>query len=186
MDRPAEDMTDLEAGRRARFERSRVGQALISYALLVFLVALLVQNLPESVVRRDLGTFETGLHNGGYDQDWSVFSPDPRAQNLSVRATLTYPGGATATWQVPKGSPLTSAYRDYRWQKLQERLVVNDFAALWEPTCRWLVDTKTRNGRHAVKVVLSRRTQVVVPIDQPQRPQAWTTQVFFTYRPGQR
>jgi hypothetical protein len=179
-----EDDVD-EGGARARFERSRTGQTLITYVLLVFLVGLGVQNLPKSVVRRDLKTVEDAFHDVGYDQDWSVFAPDPRAENIRVRATLTYPDGSTAVWKVPKGNVL-SAYRDYRWQKFQERLRVNDYTNLWRPTCQWLVETKTRDGRHAVKVVLTREAQPVVPIDQPGTPQpkTWTVQDYYTYRPG--
>ena len=178
---------DVGEGRRARFERSRVGQTVITYALLVALAALVVQNLPSSVVKRDLGVVERGAHRLGYEQDWSVFAPDPRAENFRVYAMLTYPGGSTERWDVPKGSPWWDAYNDYRWQKYQERLRLDDYAELRRPLARWLVATHTRGGQHPVKVVLTRRVQIVIPIDNPSpQPNRWVTQDFFTYQPERR
>ena len=182
---PDLEQPDLDEGRRARFERSRVGQTVITYLLLVALAALVVQNLPASVVRRDLGTLERGAHSLGYDQDWSVFAPNPRAENFRVDATLTYPDGSTGRWDVPKGSPWWDAYNDYRWQKYQERLRSDNYLALRKPLAQWLAATQVRNGQHPVKVVLTRRFRAVAPIDQPQtQPPGWTTQVIYTYEPG--
>jgi hypothetical protein len=171
--------------RRAAFERSRTGQTLITYFVLVFLVGVAVQNLPQSVIRRDLGTVERAFHDIGYDQDWSVFAPDPRPENLRVYATLTYADGSTAVWRVPKGDPFIGAYRDYRWQKLQERLRANGFETLWATTCRWLVQTHLRNGQQPQKVVITRETQPVVPLDQdtPQ-PKTWTHEDIKTCGPS--
>lgn len=193
MDGPAQDLdpqpdANLDHGRRARFERSRTGQTIITYALLVALAALVVQNLPASVVRRDLGSLDSGAHRLGYDQDWSVFAPDPRPENLRVYATLTYPDGSTRRWDMPKGNPWLNAYSDFRWQKYQERVRADSYSGLWQPLSQWLAANQTKSGEHPVKVVLSRRFRAVTPIGQPATvpPPAWTTQVIFTYRPAKR
>ncbi len=173
-------------GRRARFERSRLGQSLITYGLLLALVVLVLQNLPASVVRKDLSSIDSAARSIGYEQDWAVFSPDPRSENFRVYATLTYPDGSTERWDVPKGNPLIDAYDDYRWQKFQERLRTDQYTGLYQPLCRWLAATHTRGGHHPVKVVLTRRFEPVLPIGQPQpvTPPVWTSQDVFTYRPG--
>lgn len=191
MDGPTQDPdpeSGQDHGQRARFERSRTGQTIITYALLVALVALVVQNLPASVVRQDLGSLDSGTHRLGYDQDWSVFSPDPRPENFRVYAILTYPDRTTRRWDMPKGSPWLNAYSDFRWQKYQERVRADNFSGLWQPLSQWLGATQTKSGQRPVKVVLTRRFRAVTPVGQPATvpPPAWITQVIFTYQPAQR
>lgn len=181
-----------ELSDRERFERGRVGQTLITYLLLVVLAAMVVQNLPASVVRRDLQTLDNGLHDVGVDQDWTVFAPDPRPVSIRVDARLTYPDGSTERWRIPHSGALVGAYRDYRWQKWQERVDGDEFKGLWEPTARWLVASRTRNGRHPVLVVFSRHAKAVDKLEPQGAPATitpttatqpgWIDQVFYTYR----
>lgn len=181
-----------ELARREHFERSRLGQTLITYALVLLVAAMVVQNLPASVVHRDLQAVDSRLHDVGVDQDWTVFSPDPRSVSIRVDARLTYPDGSTEQWRIPHSGAIVGAYRDYRWQKWQERVDGDDYKRLWEPTARWLVASRTRDGRHPVSVVFSRHAKAVDKLEPTGPPPTvtpttsnatrWIDQVFYTYR----
>lgn len=181
--------TTEELPPRVRFERSRAGQTIITYVLLLLLAAMVVQNLPSSVVHRDLQPLDDRLNDIGFNQDWTVFSPDPRAESIRVTATLFYPDGTRTVWRVPHKGVFLGAYRDYRWQKWQERVRSDDFARLWEPTARWLVETKRRNGQRPSKVVFTRATKAVAPLypngppvtATPTPAPKWVERVFYTY-----
>ena len=60
-----------------------------------------------------------------------MFSPDPRNQSLDVRAVVRYDDGSTVIWDVPDLDPFLGAYRDYRWQKWQERVRLDTSESLW-------------------------------------------------------
>src|SRR2546421_148120 len=89
-------------------------------------------------------------------------APDAETSATEPAAgTLTYPDGTKQVWRVPHSGVVLGAYRDYRWQKLQERLRADDFNRLWEPTARWLVKTKRLHGRRPARVVFTRETKPV-------------------------
>src|SRR5690348_18331289 len=58
----------------------------------------------------------------GLEQDWALFAPTPRAYSVGVYATLTYADGRVQTWVPPHNGLLVTPYRNYRWQKYDERL----------------------------------------------------------------
>ena len=152
-----------------RFERSAVGQALLSAAMAVVVVSVVLWNLPpgrpHDGVRPVIGPIVQAV---GLEQDWALFAPDPRGFGVGVYATVTHRDGRISRWEPPLGGVLFSPYRTYRWQKYVERLRADDFAALWEPTARWVAG---QAGHDVVKVVLTRTFRdVAFPGDGKARP----------------
>jgi len=156
-----------------RIESSRAGQAVIGAFMVLVVLAVLGWNLPagrpHNRAVRALGSVTQGL---GLEQDWALFAPDPRGFGVSVHATLTYADGHTRRWDPPHNGVLLAPYRTYRWQKYVERLRADDYANLWDPTCRWLIRTY---GPGVVKVVLTRTFRDVAdPGSGLARPRAGT------------
>ena len=42
----------------------------------------------------------------GLDQNWGVFSPDPRRQSLDLVGRVRYADGGRETLRVPRGDPV--------------------------------------------------------------------------------
>ena len=156
-----------------RAEASRWGQALIAGFVVVVAGCVLLWNLPpgrpRDAVRPTVGTVVQGL---GLEQDWALFAPDPRGFGVGVHATVTHRDGRVETWAPPHNGVVLSPYRTYRWQKYVERLRADDYAALWEPTARWVA---RQAGDDVTKVVLTRTFRDVrAPGDPNPRPRAGT------------
>ncbi|MFK8023473.1 MAG: hypothetical protein AB8G26_05860 [Ilumatobacter sp.] len=100
----------------------------------------------------------------GLDQSWGVFSPNPRDQSLDVRARVVHVDGSVEFWDVPEYDPIIGALREYRWQKWQERVRLDDNEAWWDPTAEWIAGELERDGELPVRVELIRRWIVHEPL----------------------
>ena len=147
-----------------RFEASPVGRALISAFLVVTLVAIVVTNLPESHLRRQVGRVaEPYLHATGLDQAWRLFAPEPRRFTIGLRASVTYADGSGDTWRPPAGGDLVVGYWDYHWQKWQEWVMDVRHRDLWRPAAEFVAREHARRGRRPVRVTLVRLTSRNLP-----------------------
>ena len=154
-----------------RFESSVFGQALLSLLMLVLVVGVVLWNLPagkpHDLVRPVVGPVIQAV---GLEQDWALFAPEPRSFGVGVYATVTYRDGRVEIWEPPHNGQFLTPYRTYRWQKYVERLRADDYAALWDPTARWVA---RQAGHDVVRVVLTRTFRdVAVPGDGKPRPVA--------------
>ena len=152
-----------------RFEGSRVGQSVLSLLMLAVVISVVLWNLPagrpHDLVRPVVGPVIQAV---GLEQDWALFAPDPRSFSVGVYATVTHRGGRVETWEPPHNGLLVAPYRNYRWQKYVERLRADDYAALWDPTARWVA---RQAGADVVRVVLTRTfREVATPGDAAPRP----------------
>jgi hypothetical protein len=140
----------------ARFESTAVGQALISLLLIVTVGAVLVVNMPASLLRQDLGHVTQPILNAtGLDQNWAVFSR-PRTMSAYVFARIEYADHTSSVATIPSGHGL-DAYVDYRWQKYEEQIRLDDGAWLWARYAKYVANTARENGRQPVQVSLVRR-----------------------------
>lgn len=163
---------------REWLERSPLGQVLLSVVMLVVIACIVLWNLPpgrpHDAVRPVAGAVIQGV---GLEQDWALFSPDPRSFDVGVYATLTHRGGRISRWVPPHNGHYLAPYRTYRWQKYVERLRADDNSSMWEPTARWVA---AQGGKDVVKVVLTRTFRdVVAPGDSKPRPPTGSYD-FFT------
>ncbi len=148
----------------ARSAGSTRQRALISVFLVVTVAAVLVQNMPDSVIKNGLmGADQVYLNLTGLDQSWSIFSPNPRQQTVYVLARVEHADGSVAVHPIPTGIGL-SAYWGYRWQKYEESL--SDPVggrALWRPYAEWVVNQDQQQGGKPVRVTLVRRVSDNLP-----------------------
>jgi hypothetical protein len=166
-----------------RLESSAAGRAAISLFIVVTVVSVVVWNLPASEVKQDaLAVVRPYVLATGLEQNWGVFSPDPRRQTLDLLARVRYADGGEETFRVPRGDRFVGAYWDYRWWKWVEWATSDAQKQLWEPTAAWFARRARDDGRRPVAVTLVRRWQELLPPgDGPSR-SGWQEHAYYTYR----
>jgi hypothetical protein len=161
-----------------QFERSPLGQAVIS-ALIVLLVLVEVgTNLPSSAIERSVGpTSNQVVRILASEQTWGVFAPDPRPTSLQFEGRVTFADGTRATWHLPTGSPFGTNLRYYRWRKWLERIRADEYPEIWDPTARWIASLYADRASAVTRVQLVRRFHTNTIAD-PQPP--WQEFVYYT------
>jgi hypothetical protein len=163
-------------------ERTRIarGQAVVNFFLIVTLAALLVANLPDSVVKtRLIAPANSYLAALGLGQNWGVFAPNPRRDVIYVAAEIEYADGSSSTWSVPLRTGLM-AYSDYRWQKFGEHLRLDKNRELWPLFAGYLADREIADGRTPVRVSLVRRWAELRPPGGTTELGPWRLFVYYT------
>jgi hypothetical protein len=141
-----------------RFERSPVGQALISALLILVILIGVVWNLPASAIKQTTTpTLYPIAASTGLQQSWSMYAPNPLVELETLEVHVTMGDGSVRTWLWRKGNRVLGPFEWYRWQKLKEQLVRQpsgraDFS-------RWVVGELTGSADRPVRVdmVLSRK-----------------------------
>jgi hypothetical protein len=165
---------------RAERARSIRGQALINFFLIVTLAAVLVANLPDSVVKtRLIAPAHSYLTALGLGQNWGVFAPNPRRDVIFVTGEIEYSDGSRSTWSFPVRTGLL-AYSDYRWQKFGEHLRLDSNRELWQPFAAYLASQERAAGRAPVRVSLVRRWAELRPPGAATGLGPWREFVFYT------
>ncbi|MEL6892737.1 MAG: hypothetical protein AAFP84_14155 [Actinomycetota bacterium] len=134
---------------------SAFGRAVVALALVVLGAWITLPNLPAGPMRSQLEPLWRPATEAGLVQDWAVFSPNPRAQSLDVRAEIQLASGRVVVWDVPEFDPIVGAFRQYRWKKWQERVRLDVRRDLWAPTIEWL--RREYADDEPVRVTLIRR-----------------------------
>jgi hypothetical protein len=170
----------MVAAVRAEHPRSIRGQALINLFLIVTLAAVLVANLPDSVVKaRLIAPAHSYLTALGLGQNWSVFAPNPRQDVIHVTGDIEYSDGSSSTWSFPVRTGLM-AYSDYRWQKFGEHLRLDSNRQLWQPFATYLASQERVGGRTPVRVSLVRRWAELQPPGGTMVLGPWRQFVYYT------
>lgn len=166
-----------------RFEGTAVGRALISVFLVFTVGAILVVNMPASVLQRDLGRVPQPFVNAtGLDQNWGIFS-DPRTLSAYVYARVDYADGSSSVVSFPSGRGLR-AYVDYRWQKYEEQIRPDDGQWLWGPYATYVADRARQEGRVPVRVSLVRRWADTNPPGPGPERAPWREFTFYVQSVG--
>lgn len=177
-----DDANEPESRRelQARFEASPWGRRTISVLVVLIVTGSIVWNLPGSDLRgRISDAGRPAVLALGLDQNWGVFAPDARREVLDVRAVIHYADGSTWTWRPIGRGPVLGAYRDYRWHKWMEEVVLDARRDLWESSARWIATRAHGDGRTPVRVTLLRRWRVLGPPGQGP-PGPWRERTFYS------
>jgi hypothetical protein len=151
-------------GLQKRVERSGWGRALISALIVVTLAFAVVENMPQSRLRREvLKLGQPYLNAIGLDQRWALFAPEPRRRSIALRALVQYADGTAETWRVPHGGALIGGYWDYHWQKWVEWVLDAGHGQLWRPAALFIARDMRRPDRRVVRVTLIRLTSLNNP-----------------------
>ena len=141
----------------SRLVASTPGRLVVALVLVIVGWWIVMPNMPASAVRNKLDVTWQPADQLGLLQDWGVFSPNPRDISLDVRARVEYDDGTVEFWDIPDFDPLIGAYREYRWNKWQERVRLDVRSDLWPSTAAWIAEQHRRNGELPARVVLIRR-----------------------------
>lgn len=150
-------MTEPRVDAHTALLRSRWGRSLIGLAVAIGALWIVGPNMPASPMRAQVDTLWRPAELIGLEQSWGVFSPNPRNQSLDVRARVEHDDGTIEFWDVPDHEPIVGATREYRWQKWQERVRLDENEALWDPTAEWIAREFERDGVAPRRVELVRR-----------------------------
>jgi hypothetical protein len=150
------------SGLQAALESSAPGRILISLFAACTVVTVLVVNLPDSDLKNHLLVpFGPVLRATGLDQNWGVFS-DVRKVSVYVEGHVRDADGSTTVVPIPARRGI-AALSDYRWQKYEEQVRLDDRRELWAPYATWLADEARAQGRNPVRVALVRRFADTLP-----------------------
>ena len=138
---------------------------LMSLALTWMMTGVLVWNLPSSELRRRaIPVFRPLVHALALDQDWGLFSPEPRQLSFQFEARARFRDGSLEVFSPPLGDPYIGLYRGYRWKKWSERIRRNSKKALWEGTARHFAGRYDGDPRGLVSIELVRRWSQSPPL----------------------
>lgn len=141
-----------------RIERSSVGRSIISAGIVLFVLCQIAIGLPSSAIKSEVGpTANRLVRIMGVEQNWGVFSPNPRSASIDVYAIVRFEDGSSARWDLPEGGPVVENLRYYRWRKWLERVRADDYSNLWDPTARWIASLYDDRRSPVVRVELIRR-----------------------------
>jgi hypothetical protein len=141
-----------------RFERSLVGEVLISGLVVVAILIGVVWNLPESQIKQTMTpTLRPIAAATGLQQSWRMYAPEPISalENIEVRVTMA--DGPDRVWTWSRGDRVIGPFAWYRWQKLKEQTIR-------EPNSRagiahWALRELTTSAERPVRVQMLFRSQ---------------------------
>lgn len=139
----------------SRLLHSRLGRVGVLAAVAVMAVWTVGPNLPPGPAVDQFGALWSPATDAGFDQNWSVFSPNPRDQSLSVDALVEFADGSTVTWTTPDPDPI--GWRTARWRKWVERIRLDTNERLWDATAGWIAEQNRRGDELPITVRLNRR-----------------------------
>ncbi len=141
-----------------RIERSVTGRIAISIAVVLLLLLEVATHLPTTwaLHRSVADPADTAIRIVASEQQWGVFSPDPRSTSLRIEGRVTFEDGTTEVWHLPEGPRVGANLRFYRWRKWLERVRADDLRSLWEPTARWIASEYDDRPSPVAKVQLVR------------------------------
>jgi predicted DCC family thiol-disulfide oxidoreductase YuxK len=141
-----------------RVEASAIGRGLLTTLIVITLIALVADNMPESELKAKLlRPAQPYLNVFGLDQNWALFAPDPRKVSLDIWAVVAFEDGKTVRWHPPNNGPLIGTYRDYRWRKWEEGITGRQNSVLWRPAALWAAGRSARSGHFVTRVSLVER-----------------------------
>lgn len=166
-----------------RLESSVAGRVALSIFVVATLLSLVFWNLPDSEIKRKslrvVRPYVTAL---SLEQNWGVFSPDPRRQTLDLVARVRYADGGQEELRIPEGGALFGAYWDYHWWKWVEAATNDQNQHLRHPAAVWFARRATTDERRPTRVVLVRRWYDLLPPGPGPDRGEWNEAVFYTLR----
>lgn len=181
MSRLSSRRTRTDNGLQERIERSVAGRAAITALIVVSLVAIGVTNMPASVIKSYLSvSADPYLRATGLDQNWAIFSPNPRQSAVYVVARVDHADGSVTERPITTDRGL-GEYTDYRWQKFEETMWLDPGASWsWPGYSRWVAQQDMAEGHRPTRVTLIRRTSDSTAPGKETVRGPWQDVVFFS------
>lgn len=160
-----------------KFERSLIGEVLISGLVATALIIAIVWNLPDSAIKHSATTtLEPIAEVAGLDQTWQMYAPDPirKLEYLDIHVTMA--DGTDRVWNFHKGDPILGPFSWYHLQKIKEQAIrQRDIRA---GLARWAVGQVTQPGEHPIRVQMVFRSEDLSPPGQDTN-NGWHTEILY-------
>lgn len=160
-----------------RFEKSFVGEVVISALVTTAVLIAVVWNLPDSEIRRSATATLTPLATStGLEQVWTMYAPEPIVRTEVLEVHVTMADGGDRMWTFDRDAYRGGPLFWYHWQKFKEQTIRLEHirAGLAE----WVVDQLTTPDEDPVRVQILFRTRDLAAPGQGLAP---TTQVETLY-----
>jgi hypothetical protein len=146
-----------------KFERSLLGEVVISAVAATALLVAVVWNLPDSEIRRSaIPTLAPIAESTGLEQVWSMYAPDPIRRNEDLEVRVTMADGTDRVWTFDRSEHGGGPLFWNRWQKLKEQVV--RIERLRPGLASWVIGELTTPEEHPARVqILMRATDLAVP-----------------------
>jgi hypothetical protein len=168
------------------FETSKAGRALAMVLMAAILFTLVVWNLPDSHLRREVvREIRPVVWAVGLDQNWAVFAPNPRSISLDFHAEVRLADGTTEVWRPPSaGEQVLSPWRVYRWRKWVEHVRADDSRRLWQPAAEFIAGEVREAGKEPRQVRLVRSWYDIAPPGTSVEDPTWNEYTYYTWNVG--
>ena len=164
-----------------RLESTSGGRLAISVFVLFTVFSVVVWNLPTSEVKtKALKVVRPYITLTSLEQNWGVFSPDPRSISIDLVARVRSADGTEVTLHVPRGNDVYGAYWDYRWWKWVEWIRQDEQDHLWKPAALWFARKAASEGKQPTRVTLVRRWYELLPPGPGPSRGPWHEYSFYT------
>jgi hypothetical protein len=183
--RTDEQRRQVRYRRVSRLTWRHLGRVAITLFLCWHFIAIAMWTMPQlmNVFPMTGNWARTYLTTTGFNQGWTMFSPDPYSLDVYVECRIHYADGTVRSWNYPRMYDYNywTRYQKERWRKYVEVASTDNYRFLW-PTM----------GTHAarvnnlypnnppVSVDLIRHTHVVPSPIGPQNESRWATFEFAT------
>lgn len=157
------------------FAGTPVGRGLLSIMCGFVVFVLIVWNLPNSHLRRQLAPNDV-VYTLALDQNWGVFSPNPTTTSIRVEADVYLADGRVLHHVFPEGDNFLGGLSEYRWRKWERRVRLDSNSRLWRPTAEWVAAQYL--DRQPTKVVLIRYFSTTPPPGSNQE-RVWDSFEFY-------
>jgi hypothetical protein len=163
---------------QARLEGTPAGRAIISVFLGFTVLAILVVNMPSSVLRSDLARVtDPFVQATGLDQNWAIFA-QPRDLSAYVEARVEFADGSSRVIPIPASGGIGDLV-DYRWQKYEEMIRPDSGRPYWADYARYVAAQARTRERVPVRVDLMRRYAATRPPGPGPVRDPWAESTFF-------
>jgi hypothetical protein len=145
---------------RQRFERSFVGEVVISAGLTILLLIGVAWNLPDSNMKSSImPVLRPVAAAAGMQSTWQMYAPDPISAVESVQVHVQMSDGSARTWEWRPGDKVIGPFTWYRWQKLREQVIRQPDSR--PGLAHWVVRQLTAPGERAVHVDMLFRNELL-------------------------
>lgn len=158
----------------------------ITLGILIYAGVNAIWMLPNMPLRNRLNEpLKPGLLWSGLWQNFAVFSPDPRLNNMYVSAVVTFADGSMQYYELPRNDklPVWQRPQQERYRKYGlDNLYYDSSRMLWADAARFVA--RRFRTRAPVYVSLQRHWQDIPPpelgLNKP-LPEAFHNRTFFIY-----
>jgi len=141
-----------------RFEESRLGEAVISAAVILMMVVGVAWNLPDSPIKRTLtpivGPVGSAVH---INQIWALFAPAVSKRTETVEVHVTMADGAVRVWSAQLNDRAIGGFASTHWMRLLNLAIKKP--EIRPDIARWVAREVTGPSDRAVAVAMVLRTQ---------------------------